>query len=95
MFLGVYRFEGNPDELLAGYERMMASVPADALHLQVCVRDGNGLSVYDACPTQEIFESFSNGDQFRELLKTVGLPVPTVQLLGDVHSTFFQGKRLV
>jgi len=94
MFLGVYRFEGNPDELLAGYERMMASVPADALHLQVCVRDTHGLSVYDACPTREAFQNFSDGEPFRSLLHSVGLPAPTVQFLGDVHSTFFQGKRL-
>lgn len=94
MFLGVYQFEGNPDELRENYERLIASVPPDALHLHVCVRNDDGLSVYDACPTREAFQDFAASDQFRSLLRTAGLPLPTLSLLGDVHSTFFKGQRL-
>ncbi len=33
MYLGIYRFEGDAEALLTGYERMMQTVPAAALHL--------------------------------------------------------------
>jgi hypothetical protein len=30
VYLGIYYFEGDPDELLAGYDRMLASFPGGA-----------------------------------------------------------------
>ena len=94
MFLGLYRFSGKADAMLAGYERMMKQVPPGAIHLHVCVQDAEGLSVYDSCPSREVFEEFANSGQFHDMVATAGLPNPTVTLLGDVHSAWFEGNRL-
>lgn len=93
MFLGVYRFDGDVEQLQRGYKRLLEQVPTEALHLHVCVRDDGGLSVYDACPTREGFETFSGSAEFRSAVAAAGLPAPRVSPLGDVHAAFFSGKR--
>src|SRR5205823_941269 len=59
MFLGAYYFDGPPPELIPAYERLMAGFPPDGLELHVCVVRDGGLTVYDACPSAEIFAAFS------------------------------------
>jgi len=95
MFLGIYRFEGNPQELLAGYERMVQSIAAGNMQLHVCVPDAGGLWVYDTCPSRDVFESFSSSPPFHDLLKSVGLPVPTIQKIGDVHRLVVGGEQRI
>jgi hypothetical protein len=86
MFLGAYHFDGDPAELLAAYERLAADFPPDKLDLHLCVVRDRGLTVYDACPTPEIFAEFSTGPQFRGALEHAGLPGPRIEPLGKVHS---------
>jgi len=95
MFLGIYRFEGNPQELLAGYERMIQSVPAGNMQLHCCVPDAGGLWVVDTCPSRDVFEGFSSSPQFLDLLESVGLPAPSVQKIGDVHRLFVGGEQRI
>lgn len=95
MYFGIYHFEGDTKKLLAGYERMMQSVPAAALHLHVCVPDGDGLWIYDACPSREAFEQFSGGQEFRALLADAGLPAPQVRQVGDVYRAVVGGERRI
>ena len=42
------------------------------------VRDG-GITIYDACPTQEAFERFSTGEGFEQALAAAGLPRPSIE----------------
>lgn len=86
MFLGAYHFDGDPVELLAGYERLMRGFPPEAITLHVCVRRDTGISVYDACPSASVFAEFSGGTDFAGALAAAGLPAPRVEPLGDVHS---------
>lgn len=95
MFLGLYRFEGNPQELLAAYEHMIKSVPAGNMQLHACIPDAGGLWLVDTCPTREVFESFSSSPQFHALLKAAGLPAPTVQKIGDVHRLYVGGEQRI
>jgi len=44
----------------------------------------NGISVYDACPSREVFEEFSR--DFPAAVVAVGLPAPRIVPLGDVHN---------
>jgi hypothetical protein len=85
MFLGAYRFAGDPAELLAGYDRLMAGFPPGAISVHVCVADENGMTVFDACPTREVFLEFSSGSNFAAAVAAAGLPVPSVQPLGEIH----------
>jgi hypothetical protein len=87
MFLGSYRFDGDPSELLAGYDRLMASMEAHgaALMLHACVADDTGITVYDTCPSRDVFHGFSTSADFAGALEAAGLPSPVVSQLGDVH----------
>jgi hypothetical protein len=87
MFLGAYRFAGDPDELLAGYDRLIAllSEHGAQLLLQACISDDTGITVFDACPSREVFAGFSTSDDFAGAIAAAGLPAPTVTHLGEVH----------
>ena len=87
MFLGVYRFAGDPDELVPAYDRLLASIPAGMVELQLCVVTADGISVFDACPSREVFDEFSTSDGFAAAVEAAGLPGPTVEPLGEVHHT--------
>ncbi|MDX5151161.1 MAG: hypothetical protein R3188_01675 [Acidiferrobacterales bacterium] len=95
MFLGIYRFKGDAGELLSAYEKLLQMMPPENMHLQVCVSDGTGISIYDACPTREIFEAFSSSPDMQAALQGAGLPKPEVSQLGDVHAAFVAGERAI
>jgi hypothetical protein len=85
MYLGTYRFQGDPDELLAGYDRMMASFPQESLLVHLCVRGDDGITIIDTCPSEADFRAFSTSAEFRSALGAAGLPEPVVDAVGDVH----------
>jgi hypothetical protein len=90
MFLGIYHFDGEPTALIPGYERLMAGMPPENITLHVCVVREGGLSVYDACPSKEVFASFSTGPDFAAAARAAGLPAPRVEQLGEVHAAQLQ-----
>jgi hypothetical protein len=85
MFLGSYRFEGDPRLLLAGYDRMIAEFPSEALTLHVCLSDDSGITVLDGCPTRSELESFAASPEFAAALAAAGLPTPVLRPVGEVH----------
>lgn len=87
MFLAAYHFDGDPDALLGGYRSMVAGFPPGALELHVCVATDSGLTVYDACPSREVFEAFSRGADLAGAVASAGLPAPRVEPLGEVRHT--------
>ena len=50
MYLTTYHFDGDPEALQAGYQRMIAGFPTDELLFNVCVARPDGISVVDTCP---------------------------------------------
>jgi hypothetical protein len=77
--LGIYRFAGEPAELLSAYDRMLESMPPDTIFFHACTVEPDGITIYDACPTREAFERFSTGPEFRAALAAVGLPDPEIR----------------
>jgi hypothetical protein len=77
VYLGIYDIEGDPEELLAAYDRLMSSMPEDQIYLHACAVRADGITIYDACPTKEAFESFSTSDEFRSAAEAAGLPWPS------------------
>jgi hypothetical protein len=77
MHLGIYEIDGDPDELLPAYDRLMAGMPDGQVFFHACVVRDGGITIYDACPTREIFERFSTSDEFRSAAAAVGLPWPS------------------
>jgi hypothetical protein len=84
MFLGAYHFDGDPAVLLAAYRQLMQGFPPEAIDLHVCVERAGGITVFDACPSQEVFAAFSTGPDFAGALRAAGLPEPRVEQLGTV-----------
>jgi hypothetical protein len=76
--LGIYEFRGDPEELIAGYHRLMAMMPSDATVWHLCARRDDGIVVYDTCPSEEIFRGFSTSPGFHEAIAAAGLPEPAV-----------------
>ncbi len=85
MFLGSYEFDGDPAELLPAYDRLMASFPPDALLLHTCTARTDGITIFDACPTEAVFRSFSTGPEFTAALDAAGLPPARIVHHGEVH----------
>lgn len=90
MYLGIYRFRGNPDDLLPAYDRLMADVGDGAIHLHACAIEEDGITIYDACPTREAFEAFSSSPEFRAATGIAGLPEPTIEGV-PLHSARARG----
>jgi hypothetical protein len=86
MFLGAYHFDGDPADLLAAYRRLMAGFPPDSSDLHVCVEHVDGITVFDACPSSEVFAAFSTGLEFRTAIDNAGLPAPRIEPLGEVRT---------
>ena len=85
LFLGAVHFDGDPDELLPAYRRLLERFPLEGLDVHVCVRGADGLIVFDACPTRAIYESFTSSEMFLSAVAASGLPAPRVEVLGDVE----------
>ena len=94
MFLGRYDYDGDPSELAAAYDRMMADIPGEAVPFHACVTHAEGLSVFDCCPSREVFEQFSTSPEFLGMMQTANLPAPRITLIGDVHVAG-TGDRLI
>jgi hypothetical protein len=76
MYLGVYDIDGDPDELVAAYDRLMNAVPDDQVLFHACAIRNDGITIYDACPTKEAFERFSSSEEYRSAAAAAGLPMP-------------------
>jgi len=85
MFLGEYHFDGDPEALIPAYERLVASMPPGTIHVHMCVRHDAGLTVFDACPSREVFDEFSASADFGGAVAAAGLPAPRVVPLGELH----------
>lgn len=85
MHLAAYHFDGDPELLQAGYEHMIATLPAGEVLLNLSVARPDGITVYDACPSVDDFVSFSASDDFSSALTAAGLPMPRIESLGEVR----------
>jgi hypothetical protein len=94
MFLGRYDFTGDPVALRAAYDTFVGQVPASSLPFHCCIETEEGITILDACPSREDFESFSTSDQTLTGMREAGLPAPTVTQLGEVHAAR-TGERVV
>lgn len=90
MFLGCYRFDGDPAELLPAYDRLVAMIGTDGMSFHACVPGDGGIRIYDACPTREVFTSVSTSPGLLGAFEAAGLPPGTVEHLGDIHAAVVQ-----
>ncbi len=85
MILSAYHFHGDADALMDAHRRMMELFPLSGFDLHVAVTHEGGLTVYDSCPDLATHQAFVASPEFRGTLVQVGLPAPTIEVLGEVH----------
>jgi hypothetical protein len=86
MFIGTYRFTGDPTELAAIYDRFMTQFPDDQLLVHICVRTDDGLVIFDTCPSRAEFVAFSTDPSVLAAWAEAGMPAPQVEEVGEVHA---------
>jgi hypothetical protein len=85
MFLSAYHFDGDPATLVPAHDAFASTFPPEAFTLHICVATATGITVYDACPTRDAFESFRRSAAFRSAVAAAQLPPPRIEPLGEVH----------
>jgi hypothetical protein len=76
MHASIWRFSGDPDDLLRRYEAMVGEIPAENMQLHLCLRATDGIVLVDTCPSKEVFDTFVRGPAFAALRAAHGLPEP-------------------
>jgi hypothetical protein len=94
MHASIWKFSGDPDQLLRGYDAMVAEIPQANMQLHLCLRATDGIVLVDTCPSREVYEAFASSPALRELRERHGLPEP--ERLEDfaVHQAFVRGEAL-
>ena len=93
MHASIWRFVGEPDELVSRYDAMVAEIPSANMRLHLCLRAPDGIVLVDTCPSQEVLEAFAAGDEFRSLRERHGLPDPDRLEDFPVHAAFVDGAQ--
>jgi hypothetical protein len=91
MHASIWRFSGDPDDLLGRYDALIADIAPENMRLHLCLRAPDGIVLIDTCPSKEAFESFAHGDAFRVLLERHGLGEPDQLEDFPVHRVFRSG----
>ena len=94
MHASIWRFAGDPDELLRRYDAMVAEIPSANMRLHLCLRAGGGILLVDTCPTREVYDAFAASPELRGLRDRHGLPEPRQVDDFPVHSAFVAGQRV-
>lgn len=89
MHASIWKLTGDPAGLVAGYESLLAAVPAANMRLHVCLRAPDGLVILDTCPSEEVFRGFASG--FPALCEAHGLPRPELVQDAPVHLAYVDG----
>jgi hypothetical protein len=93
MHASIWKFNGDPDDLSARYDAMVAEIPQSNMQLHLCLRTPDGIVMVDTCPSREAFAAFAQGEAFRALRIRHGLPEPSQLHDHPVHAAFVDGSR--
>ena len=85
MILSAYQFDGDSERLLERHQQMMELFPPSGLDLHIAVSNDRGITVYDACPDLATHQAVVVSPEFRGAIEQVGLPSPTITVVGEVH----------
>lgn len=85
VILSAYHFNGDAESLMDCHRRMMELFPPGSLDLHLAITHERGITVYDSCPDVPTAEAFAASPEFRGAIAQVGLPTPTIEVLGEVH----------
>lgn len=90
MHASIWRFAGDPDDLLRRYDAMLTDIPIASMRLHLCLRTPDGMVVVDTCPNREAYNAFVTGAG-PELRRRHGLPDPIALEHHPVHAVITEG----
>ena len=88
--LALFRWEGDPDELLAAYDRELAHPVARAQPRRIshtCARADPGMVIVDVWESAEDFQKMMDDPEFQKNLEASGTPEPQLVEVYEVHAT--------
>ena len=91
MHASIWKFSGDPDDLLRRYDAMLAEIPTANMRLHLCLQAPDGIVMVDTCPSRDVYESFATGP-FPALRQRHGLPDPVALEDHPVHRAFIDGR---
>jgi hypothetical protein len=88
--LAVFRWEGDPDTLLAAYDRQLQHpVPREQPRrmAHICARGENEMVIVDLWETEEDLRSMQENPEFLRNLGAAGFPSDLTETIYQVHAT--------
>ena len=77
MHTSIWRFAGDPDELVRRYDAMVAEIPRANMRLHLCLRAADGIVARGQCPSREVFEAFASGERSAGCASATVCPSPS------------------
>ena len=78
MHASILTFSGDPDDLTARFDSLLAQVPLDNVRLMLVVRRPDGITLVDTCPSRDAYERFRASGWLDSAMAAAGLPAPDV-----------------
>ena len=94
MHCSLWSYQGDPDELVARYEAMIAEVPVESMQFAACFRTQHGIVIVDTCRSKEVFDEFVASEGLHALLARHGLDQPDQLVDHPVVAAFAGGRRV-
>jgi hypothetical protein len=90
MHASIWKFSGDPHDLLRRYDAMLAEIPTTDMRLHICLRAPEGIVLLDTCPSRDARQAFATGS-FPALRQRRGLPGPAWLEDHPVQRAFVDG----
>ena len=85
MNLNEYTVKGDPQQLKAAWDRAIATYGKDEFFLNLVSVREDGITILDVCPTEQDFQNWINGDDWRRIKAEFGGDV-VITRLGELRS---------
>jgi hypothetical protein len=88
--LAVFRWEGDPDALLAAYDReLQHAVPREQPRriAHICAQGENQVVIVDLWETEEDLRSMQENPEFLRNLEAAGFPSDRIEQIYQLHAT--------
>lgn len=87
MNLNEYTVTGDPQYLLAVWDKVIAELGKPEFFLSLVSERADGITILDVCPTEADFQGWINGDDWRRIKAELGGDV-VVTRLGELRAAF-------
>ena len=94
MHCSLWTYRGDPDDLAARYEAMIAEIRPEAMEFAACIRIPDGIDNIATCPSKEVFDEFVASEGFQDLMARHGLDSPASLTDHPVVAAFAGGRRV-